>query len=1548
MEWVPWVSNVLACDGGILYNCGSSSYGTAASACQGVKGFYCPSGATSWKTAAVAADSCQGACTYLGKTWALGTLLSGTGGRCCQTGDNFLTETTSCESGQAKACGTGVSCGYKSTLGNYWCNTNSNKFVSSQWFLRTSAGLSDDSSTACCDAGSDCVKSSVCYDNLVTTTHNTKVYKCNSGTWMLNDSEACSANGDCYSGYCKSDYDGVGKFCAPSDKCVHDGAVYDAGSTICKDGCWQVSCNQGFWSENNCCSAAQETDGGDKPLIGGKVVPAGTCTGGSCSSAGEQLDSCSGATLTERYLSGTTTQSKSYDCTGFNGCWFDGSKKVYNESSCTTETYGYCSVIHSSLNTLAKCTGCQFVWFPSVSKCCDDSGNDFVGTYTEVNKACDGGVVKTCTTCGQTVDIGGTNYYCDGSSWKTTRSYDACRGMCEPTYVWFTGTLIGTGGPCCNSGTDGFHNTTRACEDGVPKRCGYDVSCGGYVTIGSTNYYCDSTQKKYVNSQTYSKISNLDSTSACCDALTDCVLSSVFPGTPCYNNGQPELYNNKNYRCTQGDWKLDFKEACTENTQCASGRCIADFSGGSYCTPADQCPHKGATVEFYSLGGNLCKDSALQETCTSSGWSATSCSEPSESDGGNKPLVAGKVVPPSTCSSTTGTCTSPSEQKDSCSGSELREYYLSGPSLSVNAQTYQCSSWQGCWDKRYNVSSCTTSSDGWGHCNVQQKDLDDSSFLTYCAQCGFDTVSTRCCGDDVQEYYRVSNIDSTKACCSTETDCTYGSTCRLQGNEVTHNGGKYKCQTGSWYWQCNNTAYKCYSTTDCCSGSCASSWAGSKACCASGDCWDGLACVRSGAKKENERYLCSAGAWYDAYPDCSAILAGSWYYALGNKWVSAGPANASCQNACEALSGVWQAGTVVQGFRCCLSSSKESRISLSGDQALCDGASWKKASQNSGTILLSNYVSTGTEWKRCISIGQEVVVGSATYLCTESGWQNKVCGQQGDLYQSTCTSCGGMWVALGGEKNCCGDDATDEFEISSTELCDGVSGVQKCDMTCKKVVLGVTDYYCFGNFWAQNALFSGETLLEYGGSSGCCGDSDCWNSGCFDTGYKSGGTLCSSGSWLTCMELNLCSSESTTAGNYYCGDNGWTPTQEQFCQGLSGLCLNETCKLCGTDYQVGEPVGGYLCTSSGIFSSGCITDSDCLSTNECRAGTCVAGSCVYESLKCGTPCSSGICDGSGTCLSTSGEGESCACNEVCSTGLYCGQGGCKVSETCGDSVCQVGECSACPDDCSTADCAGDGSCSYELGETCANSEDCSCGGKYCDTSSAFADVWGCVASACGNGICEAGECSYCMSDCSVAQCSGNGKCDVILGETCDNSVDCSCQVKVNVDAVPVLRLGESGRLKMTVENQGNAPMVFNLDLQAEGLDIEGGTQKLYLSPNEIRDVYLDVTPTTLGEKKITVFAKSSQGDIEAGEVRIHVKSLTFWENFLVWFKSLPFYNLFEASQIVLAIMGAMWAFFKVFIPKKKPKSHYMQVPGYYYGSQYQQAYPGYPQQYRRR
>jgi hypothetical protein len=82
-------------------------------------------------------------------------------------------------------------------------------------------------------------------------------YSSNSGsTWTSNlnydlmfeiwgrklNGESCSANGDCYSYACKSDYDGVGSWCCYANQCAHDSVCYNpeqtSGNYKCVSGTW--------------------------------------------------------------------------------------------------------------------------------------------------------------------------------------------------------------------------------------------------------------------------------------------------------------------------------------------------------------------------------------------------------------------------------------------------------------------------------------------------------------------------------------------------------------------------------------------------------------------------------------------------------------------------------------------------------------------------------------------------------------------------------------------------------------------------------------------------------------------------------------------------------------------------------------------------------------------------------------------------------------------------------------------------------------------------------------------------------------------------------------------------------------------------------------------------------------------------------------------------------------------------------------------------------------------------------------------------------------
>ena len=129
-----------------------------------------------------------------------------------------------------------------------------------------------------------------------------------------------------------------------------------------------------------------------------------------------------------------------------------------------------------------------------------------------------------------------------------------------------------------------------------------------------------------------------------------------------------------------------------------------------------------------------------------------------------------------------------------------------------------------------------------------------------------------------------------------------------------------------------------------------------------------------------------------------------------------------------------------------------------------------------------------------------------------------------------------------------------------------------------------------------------------------------------------------------------------------------------------------------------------------------------------------------------------------------------------------------VVSSCGDGVCEASECSSCGDDCDLVDCCGNGACDTAIGENEGNCDDCSstpppppppppvtCGNGICDPGETAVNCPAdCGAGAvCGDGVCEASECSACVADCSPADCCNNGVCDAAIGEDEDNcSADC--------------------------------------------------------------------------------------------------------------------------------------------------------------------------------
>lgn len=82
-----------------------------------------------------------------------------------------------------------------------------------------------------------------------------------SGDAYLDDGAACSADWECNSGHCASDFDGSGKWCAPVTSCAHDGTLYSNGASTCFGTQIKETCTNGSWVAEAC---------------------SGSCTNGAC------------------------------------------------------------------------------------------------------------------------------------------------------------------------------------------------------------------------------------------------------------------------------------------------------------------------------------------------------------------------------------------------------------------------------------------------------------------------------------------------------------------------------------------------------------------------------------------------------------------------------------------------------------------------------------------------------------------------------------------------------------------------------------------------------------------------------------------------------------------------------------------------------------------------------------------------------------------------------------------------------------------------------------------------------------------------------------------------------------------------------------------------------------------------------------------------------------------------------------------------------------------------------------------------------------------
>jgi len=71
---------------------------------------------------------------------------------------------------------------------------------------------------------------------------------------LINGQECNYSNDNCYSTYCKEDYDSTGSWCALNNQCMHNSLTYSSGaySPDCYNTTGRAECMSGNWNHNNC------------------------------------------------------------------------------------------------------------------------------------------------------------------------------------------------------------------------------------------------------------------------------------------------------------------------------------------------------------------------------------------------------------------------------------------------------------------------------------------------------------------------------------------------------------------------------------------------------------------------------------------------------------------------------------------------------------------------------------------------------------------------------------------------------------------------------------------------------------------------------------------------------------------------------------------------------------------------------------------------------------------------------------------------------------------------------------------------------------------------------------------------------------------------------------------------------------------------------------------------------------------------------------------------------------------------------------------------
>lgn len=250
---------------------------------------------------------------------------------------------------------------------------------------------------------------------------------------------------------------------------------------------------------------------------------------------------------------------------------------------------------------------------------------------------------------------------------------------------------------------------------------------------------------------------------------------------------------------------------------------------------------------------------------------------------------------------------------------------------------------------------------------------------------------------------------------------------------------------------------------------------------------------------------------------------------------------------------------------------------------------------------------------------------------------------------------------------------------------------------------------------------------------------------------------------------------------------------------------------CRRGYAVTRACTGGRCAASSVepctgIGAVCVSGScvPCSGPEACRRAygplhACSKGACRRDAD------SDGVMDDDDACPLDPGRSQGCApegscgAREDCRTSAAC---------PCGDGLlCAPHRPGADAAGCAEPSC-GDGWCDRPLEREATCCTDCGClGGGLCDNRTAV------CAKGCGDGSCSPGECAFCRDDCTPSTCL-DGRCQSAIGETAENSRDCSGAVELAALAHHDVSGTDSVEVPVQVSNTGSVATSFTVRVRA--------------------------------------------------------------------------------------------------------------------------------------